>query len=120
MRVGAHILQTGAAVSDVSLVDYVGQLEGEVRKYLTKDINYGKVAKRMYNIFRLTGATRSGVLRELLTNRRPSLTGMVAHPHPSTMPIRPVPPSRRNNWSRPRPPDMDVIKAVEVSRRAKS
>ena len=30
-------------------------LEREVKKYLTKDINYGKAAKRMYNIFRLTG-----------------------------------------------------------------
>ncbi len=35
--------------------EYVGQLEHEVNKYLTKDVNYGKVAKRLYNIFRLTG-----------------------------------------------------------------
>jgi hypothetical protein len=26
-----------------------------VNKYLTRDVNYGKVAKRLYNIFRLTG-----------------------------------------------------------------
>jgi hypothetical protein len=42
-------------VSADALDDYVKQLEHEVNKYLTKDINYGKVAKRLYNIFRLTG-----------------------------------------------------------------
>ena len=42
-------------VSANALEDYVNQLEHEVNKYLTKDINYGKVAKRLYNIFRLTG-----------------------------------------------------------------
>ena len=42
------------------------QPEREVRKYLTKDINYGKVAKRMYNIFRLTGRyEEAAFLREL-------------------------------------------------------
>ena len=30
-------------------------LEGEVRKYLTHHLNYGKAAKRMYNVFRLSG-----------------------------------------------------------------
>lgn len=42
-------------VSDDALDDYVEQLEGEVRKYLTKHLNYGKAAKRMYNVFRLSG-----------------------------------------------------------------
>jgi hypothetical protein len=42
-------------VSADALDDYVKQLEHEVNKYLTKDVNYGKVAKRLYNIFRLTG-----------------------------------------------------------------
>ena len=42
-------------VSADALENYVKQLEHEVNKYLTKDVNYGKVAKRMYNIFRLTG-----------------------------------------------------------------
>jgi len=42
-------------VSADALDEYVSQLEHEVNKYLTKDINYGKVAKRLYNIFRLTG-----------------------------------------------------------------
>jgi hypothetical protein len=42
-------------VSADALNEYVKQLEHEVNKYLTKDVNYGKVAKRLYNIFRLTG-----------------------------------------------------------------
>nr|HMN63111.1 hypothetical protein [Anaerolinea sp.] len=53
-------------VSANALDDYVKQLEHEVQKYLTKDINYGKVAKRMYNIFRLTGRyEEAAFLREL-------------------------------------------------------
>jgi hypothetical protein len=44
-----------AHVTGDALDDYVEQLEGEVRKYLTKSPNYGKAAKRMYNVFRLTG-----------------------------------------------------------------
>ena len=53
-------------VSANALEDYVKQLEYEVRKYLTKDVNYGKVAKRMYNIFRLTGRYgEAAFLREL-------------------------------------------------------
>lgn len=53
-------------VSANALDQYVQQLEYEVKKYLTRDINYGKVAKRMYNIFRLTGRYEEAVfLREL-------------------------------------------------------
>jgi hypothetical protein len=53
-------------VSADALEDYVKALEGEVRKYVTKHINYGKAAKRMYNIFRLTGRYEEAVyLREL-------------------------------------------------------
>ena len=53
-------------VSANALDDYVKQLEHEVNKYLTKDVNYGKVAKRMYNIFRLTGRYEDAVfLRDL-------------------------------------------------------
>jgi len=53
-------------VSGDALDDYVGQLEKEVRKYISKDINYGKAAKRMYNIFRLTGRYyEAAFLREL-------------------------------------------------------
>jgi hypothetical protein len=42
-------------VSDDALDEYVERLEGEVRKYLTDHLNYGKAAKRMYNVFRLSG-----------------------------------------------------------------
>jgi len=53
-------------VSADALDDYVEALEREVRKYLTKDINYGKAAKRMYNVFRFTGRyTEAMFLREL-------------------------------------------------------
>jgi hypothetical protein len=53
-------------VSADALDNYVAQLEKEVHKYLTKDLNYGKVAKRMYNIFRLTGRFQEAAyLREL-------------------------------------------------------
>jgi hypothetical protein len=53
-------------VSADALDEYVAQLQGEVRKYLTKDVNYGKVAKRLYNIFRLIGCyEEAAFLREL-------------------------------------------------------
>jgi hypothetical protein len=53
-------------VSADALDDYVGQLEQEVNKYLNKDLNYGKAAKRMYNIFRLTGRyEEAAFIREL-------------------------------------------------------
>ena len=42
-------------VSEDALDDYVDRLEEEVHKYLTRHLNYGKAAKRMYNIFRLSG-----------------------------------------------------------------
>lgn len=53
-------------VSADALDNYVAQLEHEVEKYLTKDVNYGKAAKRMYNIFRLTGRyADAAFIREL-------------------------------------------------------
>jgi hypothetical protein len=53
-------------VSADALDNYVAQLEKEVNKYLTKDINYGKAAKRMYNVFRLTGRyEEAAFIREL-------------------------------------------------------
>jgi hypothetical protein len=49
-----------------SVETYVSQLEHEVVKYATKDVNWGKVARRLYNIFRLTGRYPEAVyLREL-------------------------------------------------------
>jgi hypothetical protein len=46
--------------------DYVQQLEHEVWKYTVEEPNYGKAARRMYNIFRLTGRyADAAYLREL-------------------------------------------------------
>lgn len=42
-------------VTDDAVDNYVRALEHEIYKYLVVSPNYGKVAKRAYNIFRLTG-----------------------------------------------------------------
>ena len=53
-------------VSADAIDDYVSLMELEVKKYLTKELNYGKAAKRMYNIFRLTGRhAEAAFVREL-------------------------------------------------------
>ncbi len=53
-------------VSGSALDDYVHQLEKEVKKYVVDHPNYGKAAKRMYNVFRLTGQyAEAAYLREL-------------------------------------------------------
>ncbi|MEZ5116735.1 MAG: hypothetical protein R2737_10745 [Candidatus Nanopelagicales bacterium] len=53
-------------VSGDALDDYVDGLEHEIAKYLGKDVNYGKAAKRMYNVFRLTGRyPEAAFIREL-------------------------------------------------------
>jgi hypothetical protein len=46
--------------------EYVEQLEHEVWKYTVKEQNYGKAARRMYNVFRLTGRYHeASYIREL-------------------------------------------------------
>ncbi len=53
-------------VSGDALENYVTQLENEVKKYVSTHRNYGKAAKRLYNIFRLTGRyVEAAYLREL-------------------------------------------------------
>lgn len=53
-------------MSPDALDSYVGQLEKEIRKYVSEHPNYGKAAKRMYNIFRLTGRyLEAAFIREL-------------------------------------------------------
>ena len=53
-------------ISPQSLDEYVTQITGEVYKYTHKHINYGKAAKRLYNIFRLTGRHKpAALIREL-------------------------------------------------------
>ena len=49
-----------------SVDDYVETLEHEVWKYTVKDPNYGKAARRMYNVFRMNGQYREAAfIREL-------------------------------------------------------
>lgn len=53
-------------ISAKALDEYIEMLEHEVYKYLVVTPNYGKVAKRMYNIFRLSGKYQEAAyLREL-------------------------------------------------------
>lgn len=53
-------------VSGDALDRYVSQLRKEVKKYVTGEPNYGKAAKRLYNIFRLEGRyAEAAFLREL-------------------------------------------------------
>lgn len=53
-------------VDDNAMDKYVTDLEYEVFKYLVKTPNYGKVAKRSYNIFRLTDRyAEAAYIREL-------------------------------------------------------
>jgi hypothetical protein len=53
-------------VSADSLQQYVDQLEHQIQKYMTQSPNYGKVAKRLYNVFRLTGRySEAAFIREL-------------------------------------------------------
>ncbi len=49
-----------------SVDDYVDTLEHEVWKYTVKEPNYGKAARRMYNVFRMNGKYREAAyIREL-------------------------------------------------------
>ena len=49
-----------------SVDDYVETLEHEVWKYTVKEPNYGKAARRMYNVFRMDGRYREAAyIREL-------------------------------------------------------
>jgi hypothetical protein len=53
-------------VDEGALDKYVKDLEYEVYKYLVKNPNYGKVAKRSYNIFRLTDRySEAAYIREI-------------------------------------------------------
>jgi hypothetical protein len=49
-----------------SVADYVEQLNREVRSYTVEHPNYGKAARRLYNVFRLTGRyAEAAFIREL-------------------------------------------------------
>jgi hypothetical protein len=53
-------------ISPRALDSYIKAISGEVYKYTHDHVNYGKAAKRLYNIFRLTGRHQGAALiREL-------------------------------------------------------
>ncbi|MEI7743154.1 MAG: hypothetical protein WCK58_05305 [Chloroflexota bacterium] len=63
-----------------SVDEYVRQLEHEVAKYSGSEPNWGKVARRLYNIFRLTGRYPEAVyLRELFDEPTTILYQVAAH-----------------------------------------
>jgi len=66
-------------LSTDSVDEYVKQLEHEVWKYSVKDPNWGKVARRLYNIFRLTGQYASAAyVRELFDEPTTALYQLAA------------------------------------------
>ena len=68
-----------AHVSDDALADYVDAMDHEARKYLRNPANYGKAAKRMYNLFRYAGQhTEALYLRELFDEPATALYGVAA------------------------------------------
>ncbi len=60
-------------VSPKALDEYVRQITNEVYKYTHKHVNYGKAAKRLYNIFRLTGRHRAAALIREMFNEPTTL-----------------------------------------------
>jgi hypothetical protein len=66
-------------ISTDAVEEYVGQLEHEVYKYSVKDPNWGKVARRLYNIFRLTGRyPEAAYVRELFDEPTTALYQLAA------------------------------------------
>jgi len=59
--------------------DYAEQLERQIYEYTVEKPNYGKAAKRMYNLFRLTGRyEEAAYLRELFDERATALYQVAA------------------------------------------
>ncbi len=66
-------------LSTDSVADYVAQLEHEVWKYSVKEQNWGKVARRLYNIFRLTARyPEAAYIRELFDEPTTALYQLAA------------------------------------------
>ncbi len=66
-------------VSGNALDDYIRQLEKEVQKYVSEHPNFGKAAKRLYNIFRLNGRyVEAAYIRELFDEPASMLYQIVA------------------------------------------
>jgi hypothetical protein len=63
-----------------AVADYVEQLNGEVRSYTVDHPNYGKAARRLYNVFRLTGRYgEAAFIRELFDEPVTALYQVAAH-----------------------------------------
>ena len=63
-----------------SVADYVEQLNREVRSYTVDHPNYGKAARRLYNVFRLTGRyAEAAFIRELFDEPVSALYQVAAH-----------------------------------------
>jgi hypothetical protein len=63
-----------------SVADYVEQLNREVRTYTVEHPNYGKAARRLYNVFRLTGRyAEAAFIRELFDEPVTALYQVAAH-----------------------------------------
>ena len=59
--------------------DYAEQLERQIYEYTVEKPNYGKAAKRMYNLFRLTGRyEEAAYLRELFDEKATALYQVAA------------------------------------------
>ena len=59
--------------------DYAEQLERQIYEYTVEKPNYGKAAKRMYNLFRLTGRyAEAAYLRELFDEKATALYQVAA------------------------------------------
>jgi hypothetical protein len=63
-----------------SVAAYVEQLNREVRSYTVDHPNYGKAARRLYNVFRLTGKyAEAAFIRELFDEPVTALYQIAAH-----------------------------------------
>ena len=66
-------------ISTDAVDEYVKQLEHEVWKYSVKDPNWGKVARRLYNIFRISGHyAEAAYIRELFDEPTTALYQLAA------------------------------------------
>jgi hypothetical protein len=66
-------------ISSDAVDEYVNQLQDEVVKYSVKDPNWGKVARRLYNIFRISGQyAEAAYIRELFDEPTTALYQLAA------------------------------------------
>ena len=85
-----------------SVDDYVDTLEHEVWKYTVKEPNYGKAARRMYNVFRMNGKYKRGRLHPRAVRRAGdrAVPGLGADPDARRRRDRRATRSTPTRWSR--------------------